>query len=95
MNYQVTKMDRRHTGYPRFAYYVSPHKVYEDERRRLLVEWRNWCWATWGFSSERDWASTNVWAWDTEFHHQRIYLQGDKQLSSFHCRWGLAQLDQT
>lgn len=90
MNYRVTKLDRRYTGSGQFKYYISPKGISTwAVSKPLLHTWRMWCWEQWGASGERDWCpDDSVWAWDTEHHHLRIYLKGDKELSMFHLKWG-------
>jgi hypothetical protein len=89
MNYRVNKLDRRHTGSNMFKYYISPRGIHTYSiSRPLFNDWRAWCWLQWGPSGERDWPMGERWAWDTEHHHMRIYLQTDKELSMFHLKWG-------
>jgi len=65
---KITKMDRRHTGHEKFAYYVHPSALPPQrrgyafitsgiklvDRAHMFNQWRVWCWETWGAGTERD-----------------------------------------
>jgi hypothetical protein len=85
MDYKITKLDRRHNGKMWYKYSVSPtNKVERIRRAELLNEARNWCWETYGPSSEMGFLTKDlVWAWDTEHGNRRIYLKSDAELTLF------------
>lgn len=96
--YTVTQLDRRHNGHLKFKYSVSP--VTRDrsfvQRMEDFQLIREWAWATYGPSCERDWAigiahenrTEVVWAWDTEHANKRLYLRGDAELTLFRLKFG-------
>jgi len=55
-----TCLDRRHTGYPQWQYYIERPLRYNYfsmsitryESLQLFNQWRVWCWETWGASKE-------------------------------------------
>ena len=87
--YAVTKLDRRHNGNSRFKYSISPITRDLIQSRRDFQTLREWAWATYGPSMERDWAQAIshvdktdlIWAWDTEFKNKRLYIRGDAELT--------------
>jgi hypothetical protein len=88
----VTKLDRRHTGNHYFAYYVTPNASSTIYQHIVIFhDWRLWCWETFGPSGERDAmikikSQTAQWAWDTEFHHLRLYFKEDA-FTLFKLKW--------
>ena len=83
MKYKITKLDKRYNGHLRFAYCVSP-VTSGIQGAKDLVELRNWCWENYGPSTELEWAEQGaIWAWDTQFHHKRIYLKGEAESTFF------------
>lgn len=52
------KLDRRHTGFENWMYYLNHPKVFDRglqghySSRQQFFAWRSWCWATWGASKE-------------------------------------------
>ena len=93
--YRITKLDKRHTGYGMFAYYITPVSTISLNDKLRFLEWRKWCWETWGMGMERDLAlelgsrqfDVVRWAWDTEFKHRRIYFASEKEFSWFILTW--------
>jgi hypothetical protein len=93
MDYRITKLDKRHSGHLLYKYSVAPiwHSAYTYNDAiydQKFVNARNWCWKTWGPSSELTIPFLNVyWAWDTEFKHRRIYLKDDEELTFFKLKF--------
>lgn len=88
MKYRVTRLDRRHNGHLRFKYAITPEIFERGQAAELLIELRNWAWATFGPSSELEYArQENAWAWDTEHGHKRIYLKSDVELTFFNLKF--------
>ena len=88
MNYQVTKLDKRHSGYGFYKYSISPLVRTMPESVEALKILRNWCWATWGPSSELGWTYRgDKWAWDTEYKKKRIFLNSDEELTLFNLKF--------
>ena len=89
MKYKVTKLDRRMNGYGFYKYHISPvSRDYYDCREDLSAV-RNWCWETYGPSTELGWSlNRNVWCWDTEYKYKRIYLASDAELTLFTLKFG-------
>jgi len=96
MTYKVIKLDKRYSGYTRFAYLIEPvtRDVYQS--RQQINDWRDWCWSTFGPGMERDWACAMlhinkipnaIWAWDTEHGNKRIYLKSNAELVLFKLKW--------
>ena len=93
-NYTVTKLDRRHNGSGTFSHYITPIFQTTLADKLLFLEYRSWCWDTWGPGMESDWAiaiSRDVeipkWAWLTEYKQKRIYFRSNKELNWFNMRW--------
>jgi len=88
MTYKITKLDRRHNGFTFYKYSISPNTVDQIKGSELLVQLRNWCWATFGPSAELGFTRRgSIWAWDTEHGNKRIYLQSDAELVLFNLKW--------
>jgi hypothetical protein len=88
MKYKITRLDKRHNGYMFYKYSISPDMTYREENIDLLVELRNWCWATFGPSAELGFTRMgDTWAWDTEYKNRRIYLKGDEELTFFTLKY--------
>jgi hypothetical protein len=98
----ATKLDRRHTGYGHFTYYVKPRVSYlEYNNKQTFHEWRDWCWETWGSSKEIDeWlrdirtrtlaksvSHNEHWVWQNDEHSCRIFLRTDAELALFLLKW--------
>ena len=78
MKYKITKLDRRHNGWGRYKYSVSPTVVNHIEGHQLLNDLREWCWSTYGPGAEIGWSKKDAkWAWDTEHGNRRIYVNED------------------
>jgi len=83
------------------SYYYSGNIVSLYQATQLYFAWREWCWQTWGGSKELDsWledtrhlpnANTvghnEHWCFQNNQFATRIYLRGDKELSTFLLRW--------
>ena len=88
MNYKITKLDRRHNGRSWYKYSVSPNTIDHLRGGELLNAIRNWCWDTYGPSSEMGYLTKDLaWAWDTEHGNKRIYLKGDAELTLFKLKF--------
>lgn len=77
----------------------NPGIVNIDNPRIRLQNARNWFWTNYGPSGEYEyWAAclavyaknpeletpvSTAWAWDTDYHHYRIYVRNDAVLSHF------------
>jgi hypothetical protein len=89
MTYKITKLDRRHNGHSWYKYYITPSTFDYQESRQLLTDLRNWCWTTYGPSSELGWNKAgSIWAWDTEHGNKRIYLKSDAEMTLFKLKYG-------
>jgi hypothetical protein len=89
MNYKITKLDKRHNGYNFYKYSISPNTFDKIKGAELLIEVRNWLWATYGPSAELGFTKReSIWAWDTEFNNRRLYLQSDVELTMFRLKFG-------
>jgi hypothetical protein len=89
MKYKITKLDRRHNGYTWYKYSVSPNTVDRIRGGELLIEVRNWLWATYGPSAEIGFTNRwSLWAWDTEHNNRRLYIKGDEELTMFKLKFG-------
>jgi hypothetical protein len=90
MDYKITKLDRRHSGSHWYKYSVSPVVTLDKVRQtQLLIEARNWMWATYGPSAELGaYTKDLVWAWDTEHGNRRIYLKSDEEMTFFKLKYG-------
>ena len=93
MDYRITKLDKRHNGHLFYKYSVAPiwHSAYTYTSTvydQQFVNVRNWCWETWGPSTEFMMPSrSEYWAWDSEFKHRRIYLKNDEALIFFKLKF--------
>lgn len=91
----ITRLDRRHKGVSQFSHYIIPIWNSKLQDRLDFIEWRNWCWTTWGPGMERDMAidigsSRNYvckWAWQTDKWAKRLYFQSEKELNWFVLTW--------
>lgn len=90
-NYKVKRLTRQYNGHTRFKYVVQPATFDLLTTRQQLVEWREWCWTTWGPSRELLWSIAGtpdaVWSWDTEHSNRRIYLKTDAELVLFELKF--------
>jgi hypothetical protein len=93
--YIVTKLDRRHNGAGLFSHYITPVFQTTLADKLEFLEYRKWCWATWGPGMESEWAIEIArdrdqevkWAWLTEYKQKRIYFRTEKELNWFNMRW--------
>jgi|APCry1669189369_1035219.scaffolds.fasta_scaffold09979_4 hypothetical protein len=97
MKYQITKLDRRHTGHDVFEYYVTPLFYSKLLDKVDYQAWRIWCWDTWGPGMERDLAlefgsnqyEVARWSWFHLTNHKpRLYFRTQKEFNWFHMKWG-------
>ena len=88
---RVKKLDRRHTGYGHFKFYVVTYGSIEDRLHRLQ-QWREWCWSQFGPGAERDtilkipngqWK----WGWQNDQNGCRLYFVDDAELFWFTLTW--------
>lgn len=101
-NKLVTTLDRRHTGFSHWKYYINkPGRPlgYIDSKQKFM-EWRAWCWDMWGASKELYEYLDDIrfptsilachnknWCWRNDKDVCRIYLRSDDELSYFLLRW--------
>lgn len=97
---KLIRLDRRHKGYPDWAYFAhNPIYTPVRERIQLFCAWREWCWQTWGASKELgafthydlfdgEHCSNPHWCWLSDDHgRRRIYLRTDQDASAFSLQW--------
>jgi hypothetical protein len=93
---KLTKLDRRHLGYPYWLMYIR--KPTGRDGKRVFLEWREWCWNTWGASKEINEFNQNDlfngtlssnphWCWQNDRFNTRIYLKSDVEVTLFALRW--------
>lgn len=102
LKFKIVKMDKRHTGYPSWKFYVKTNVWYDtsDTNRDLFYDWKFWCWEIWGPARSIDEYDTddlminnhNVWSWDINKQRsvneaRRIYFMTEKELSAFVLKW--------
>lgn len=85
---KIGKLDKRHKGHETFRYYTQFSFSTYDK----FIEVRNWCWQTWGPSSELDLLShvktdSIKWAWIHDQYNTRIYLASDREYQWFVLKW--------
>ena len=83
---KIRKLDRRCAAFGSFDFGIN---FVKDEREKF-VRIREWCWATYGPSTELEnhWINTDsVWAWESNQWNTRLYLRGDKELGYFKLKW--------
>ncbi len=87
--YRFVKLDKRHTCHQYFQYYIEPLGSHVGERLVRYHEYRQWCWATFGPSMEREFMVTDEfkWCWHTYNSILRLYLKSDKELNWFKMTW--------
>lgn len=97
MKINITKLDKRHSGYGTFLYMVriKPNWYIEEGLAiRSFNELRDWAWQTWGGScalEEYTHLKTNRftvnshWAWSN--CNKRILITTEAELSWFILRW--------
>lgn len=95
---RITKLDRRHTGYGKYAHMIEVDSVIASVQ--IFHTWRSWCWQTFGPGIELRYAMDprsvslvlpielpTKWAWQTEFGHIRLYFQDEATTSMFLLQW--------
>lgn len=97
MSYRVIRTDRRHAASNEFDFYIEMNYTPDVIERHLkYLEYRNYCWTTWGPSAERDHylllakrdlQPNQHWAWHTVDTIKRIYFKTEQEFSWFHLRW--------
>jgi len=85
---RITRLTKQFSGHQHFKYCVN--YTYKDFQQ--FVDQREWCWTTWGASSELEFygrtkTSNTHWAWITDNHRVRRYLATDQEASHFALRW--------
>jgi len=95
MKYKIVKLDKRHTGYGLFEYYIdfqtNPGGGYIDidQRRDDFSTVRKWCWESWGPADELDFTKrrmTPQWAWKRDLGKANIYLN-EAGVTAYLLRW--------
>lgn len=88
---QLTKLDRRMTGYGDFKFMVKFLSQFDLAK---FLEIRNWCWEQWGPSYEYYFHNHSKlpnknpsWCWLINEFDSRIYFAGDEEASWFLLRW--------
>jgi hypothetical protein len=85
---KTSKLDRRHNGYGHFKYCVT----FRTTEISKFCEIRNWCWQTWGPSTELEfWEKLDTpnksWTWITNQWNIRIYFGTDKEYNWYMLKW--------
>jgi hypothetical protein len=99
MNYEITKLDRRHSWHDQFAYMIEFKKTHESmyvRSNRGVLEFdrsRRWFNKTYGWSQDVETRSKigqsnsndfNLhWAYSIKYNEYRIYVQSDQELNWF------------
>lgn len=98
MSFKIEKLDGRHKGSSYFSHRVLVQGL-KLERLKEFQTVREWCWATWGPSCEREiylsFAFNKIenrplhWAWhyEVQFDECYIYITGPKELELFTLKW--------
>jgi len=91
-HWTVTALDNRHAGRSLFSHYVTPVWTTRLNDKLMFLQWRNWCWASFGPGMERDLAielgDSNIkWAWHTEGRIRRLYFRSTKEYNWFTLKW--------
>jgi hypothetical protein len=94
---QAVTLDKRHTGYGKFKYYVEADGPAAPV---ILHRWREWCWEAFGPGIElrfgiQDLGMAKImgitmpdrWAWQTEFGNYKLYFKDDETMSGFLFQW--------
>lgn len=90
MAMKVTTMDKRHKGRYYFSFYAVPSGLSFSERTKTFIEWRDWCWESFGPGTERDFTDHRpeaVWAWHSYEGEFRLYFKSNKELNWFKLKW--------
>lgn len=100
---KIVKTDRRHSGYPYFAYYLKPTSS-DDNFHNI----RAWCWETWGPSKglhdwlrlESNWKNTISrlettdrcqnphWCWLEDQYRRRIMFTSAEEVALYKLTHG-------
>ena len=85
---RITRLTKQFRGHQHFKYCVN--FTYKDFQ--LFVSQREWCWSTWGPSTELEFysrtkTSNTHWAWICDQHRIRIYLSQDSDASHYALKW--------
>ena len=99
MNYEITKLDRRHSWHNQFAYMIEFKKTHESmyvRNNQGVLEFdrsRRWFNETYGWSQDVETRSQigrtqttdfNLhWAYSIKYNEYRIYVQSDQELNWF------------
>jgi hypothetical protein len=98
MNYEITKLDRRHSWHDQFAYMIefrkSDYSLYNRSEGVLQFDRsRRWFNETYGWSQDVETRSKigqsnfkdfNLhWAYSIKYNEYRIYVQSDQELNWF------------
>lgn len=90
--YKVRKLDSRFNGSKNFTHMIEYTGSIRD-RTFLFMQQRQWCWETFGPSSELefypllpDMDVLTDWAWQTSHGLIRLYFN-EKQLAWFKIKW--------
>lgn len=115
-SYHISKTDKRYSGSDIFKYVIqditgegftlfpAPSALSNNrfDKIKTYVQFRNWCWETWGPSCERDYylymkhvgkddININLmnphWCWYSSGYDKRIYLAGDEEKVWFKLKW--------
>lgn len=82
------KLDKRNSGYGQYTHYVE-FRFNEDQN---FFEIRNWCWETFGPSTEFDIIKTSGakgdWCWIFDQWRKRILFKSEKEYNWFCLKWG-------
>lgn len=92
------RLDRRHSGFHAWKYFIKfPYDCDKTHRHNFFTV-REWCWSLWGPSKELDeWlqdtnnlnacSQNEFWCWQNDRYNTRIYLRTDKELSQLALVW--------
>lgn len=97
---KLITLDRRHSGYGVWKYYIErPYIKPLEQSKVIFYLWRNWCWEQWGCSKELEeytivdlfdgiHCSNPKWCWTNDRSHgARIYFKDDGAAAAFTLRW--------
>jgi hypothetical protein len=91
MKFIITKLDRRYKGRNQFTHYITPVWGTSLANKLQFVQWRTWCWETWGPGLERDLAIELMlpvrWGWQQDAYTRRLYFVSEKELRWFILKW--------
>ena len=99
MSFDITTLDRRHSGRLYFSYYINSSGRDLSKNIVEFQKWREWAQESWGNGCDRDWAHTlkhagnpnYKWGWTTDENkvrnQPRLYLRSDEELTLFKLKW--------